>query len=54
MLDPLWSTELMDFEHDGCEATRPEKAAYVSEHELPMKWLRVCLKNPNGMYNCGR
>jgi hypothetical protein len=21
---------------------------------LPMEWLRVCYKNPNGIYNCGR
>jgi lipid II:glycine glycyltransferase (peptidoglycan interpeptide bridge formation enzyme) len=56
LLDPLWSTELTDFEHDGCEATRPKKVAYISEHESAMKWLRVCWLNPetNNTYNCGR
>jgi hypothetical protein len=54
LLDPLWSTELTEIEHDGCEATRAEKASYISEYELAMKWLRVCYENPNSIYNCGR
>ena len=54
LLDPLWSTELTEIEHDGCEATRAEKAADISEYGLAMDWLRVCFKNPNGAYNCGR
>ena len=54
MLDPLWSTEFMQFEHDGGEATRFEKTAYISGHETAMQWLRVCHANPNGVYNCGR
>ncbi len=53
LLDPLWSTELTEIEHEGCEATRVEKAAYISENELAMKWLRVCWENPNSAYNCG-
>ena len=53
MLDPLWSTELTEIEHHGCGATRPEKVAYISEHETAMNWLRVCFKNPDGAYNCG-
>ncbi|MGH3147882.1 MAG: hypothetical protein ACRDTR_18995, partial [Rubrobacter sp.] len=54
MLDPLWSTELTTIVHDGCEMTRVEKVAYISEHETAMKWLRVCFRNPDGAYNCGR
>jgi hypothetical protein len=57
LLDPLWSTELTEIQHDGCEATRTEKAAYISEYELALEWLRVCLVNPNkptSVYNCGR
>jgi lipid II:glycine glycyltransferase (peptidoglycan interpeptide bridge formation enzyme) len=55
LLDPLWSTELTDFEHDGCEATRVEKAAYISSNEVAMKWLRVCWLTPASYdYNCGR
>jgi hypothetical protein len=54
LLDPLWSTELTEIEHHGCEVTRIDKLAYLSEHEVAMQWLRVCLSNPNGEYNCGR
>jgi predicted nuclease with TOPRIM domain len=31
-----------------------DKAAYISEYELPMEWLRVCFENPGSAYNCGR
>ncbi len=54
LLDPLWSTELTEIQHDGCEATRTEKAAYISEYELAIEWQRVCFENPNSVYNCGR
>lgn len=54
MLDPLWSTELTEIEHDGCEATRLDKTAFISEHETAMRWLRVCPEGPDGDLNCGR
>lgn len=54
LLDPLWSTELTQFEHDGCEATRIDKVTYISDNETAMKWLRVCWVNPSDAYNCGR
>ncbi len=54
LLDPLWSTELTEIEHDGAEASRLEKTVHISQHELAMRWLRVCLVNPDGAYNCGR
>jgi hypothetical protein len=54
LLDPLWSTELTEIEHDGSAARRVDKAAYISEYELPMEWLRVCFENPGSAYNCGR
>jgi lipid II:glycine glycyltransferase (peptidoglycan interpeptide bridge formation enzyme) len=53
LLDPLWSTDLTEFEHDGCEATRIDKVAYISRNETAMKWLRVCWANPDLAYNCG-
>jgi len=53
LLDPLWSTDLTRFEHYGCEATRVDKAAYISNSEPAMRWLRVCWINPSGAYNCG-
>jgi hypothetical protein len=54
LLDPLWSTDLTRFEHDGCEATRVDKSAYISNSETAMRWLRVCWVNPSSAYNCGR
>lgn len=54
LLDPMWGTERMDFEHDGCEVTRPEKVAYISEYEIAMEGLRVCSKIRDNPYNCGR
>jgi lipid II:glycine glycyltransferase (peptidoglycan interpeptide bridge formation enzyme) len=54
LLDPLWSTDQMKFMHDGGEATRVEKAAYISRYEVAMRWLRVCWMNPDLAYNCGQ
>ena len=54
LLDPLWSTETMEFVHDGCEATRIEKAAAIASNDIALKHLRVCWENRNGAYNCGR
>jgi hypothetical protein len=57
VLDPLWSTELMEIAHEGCEATRVEKVAYISKHEVAMKWLHVCQRRSTEDtedYNCGR
>jgi len=54
VLDPLWSTELTEIAHEGCEATRVEKVAYISKHQVAMKWLHVCQQRPPEDYNCGR
>jgi len=54
LLDPLWSTETMEFVHDGCEATRIEKAAAIASDDMALKHLRVCWENRGGAYNCGR
>ena len=54
VLDHLWSTEALAFVHDGCEATRVEKAALVSKSDIALHTLRVCWENPNSAYNCGR
>lgn len=52
MLDPLWSTEQTTIEHAGCEATRVEKAGYISTHPVAMRNLRVCTQQLTD-YNCG-
>lgn len=54
MLDPLWSSELIEFFHAGCEATRIDKAKKIAESEVALHNLRVCWKNQEGSYNCGR
>jgi hypothetical protein len=54
LLDPLWSTEALELVHDGCEANRQQKIEYVANHEIALKHLRVCIKNVEGSYNCGR
>lgn len=54
LLDPLWSTEALEFVHDGGEFTRIDKVAFISEFDLALQYLRVCSKNPNSDYNCGK
>jgi len=54
LLDPLWSTEYLTFEHDGCEADRNEKVAAIAESDVAMQSLRVCYENRENEYNCGR
>jgi len=53
-LDPLWSTETLEFVHDGCEAKRIDKVALLSEYDIALQSLRVCFFNINGAYNCGQ
>jgi hypothetical protein len=55
LLDPLWSTEALDVIHDGCEARRVDKLeSLVGGDPLALRYLRVCLENAGGAYNCGR
>jgi hypothetical protein len=54
-LDHLWSTEALEVLHDGCEARRVDKIArVVSQEPIALRYLRVCLENAGGPYNCGR
>jgi len=53
ILDHLWSSESLEFIHDGCEATRVRKVSLISEYDIALQSLRVCWKNPNSSYNCG-
>ncbi len=54
LLDPLWSTENMAFEHDGCEAYRVEKIARIAQSDVALRSLRVCFENGDDPHNCGR
>jgi hypothetical protein len=52
LLDPLWSTEDVEIAHDGCEATRVQKAALVAQSDIALRNLRVCLFKPEVGLNC--
>ncbi|HWC04251.1 MAG TPA: hypothetical protein VHF87_15965 [Methylomirabilota bacterium] len=53
-LDPLWSTETLEFVHAGAEAKKADKIAAVASSPLALRVLRVCWENRGGAYNCGR
>jgi len=55
VLDHLWSTETLEFIHDGCESTRIGKVSRIAKYDTVLKSLRVCWeKNIDRKYNCGR
>jgi len=54
LVDPLWSTESTEVIHDGADATRLAKVRYIATSELALRHVRVCWRNPEGQYNCGR
>lgn len=53
-LDKWWSGSGVRFEHDAVDVTRPEKVRALAEHQVALDHLRVCFKNKNNAYNCGR
>jgi len=53
MVDPHWSTESLEFRSSGTGTRRIEKIAFLANHELAMRNLRVCYQNREGAYNCG-
>jgi hypothetical protein len=53
-LDPLWSSEQVEFIHDGSEAMRREKIRAIAGSAVALQSLRVCWENRGGAYNCGR
>lgn len=53
-LDKNWSTESLRVRHDGSNFTRLEKILSLSDSPLVLKHLRVCWKNREGKYNCGK
>jgi len=54
LLNPLYGTERIDFETDGCAVNRFEKVAAIATSDIAMDTLRVCWENRDGAYNCGR
>ncbi len=54
-LDPLWSTENLDFVHDGCEASRFQKVKRITaEASFAANSLQVCESNLPDEPNCCR
>lgn len=52
-LDKHWSTEKMQFIHEGIESNRLEKVINcISKSPLALKHLRVCCQNLKQKYNC--
>ena len=54
LVDPRFSSEALEFVHDGCEADRIAKTARIAQSEIALKTLRVCWENPDQVYNCGK
>ncbi len=54
-LDKLWSTETLQFVHDGTEYNRLDKIMHsISKSPLALTYLHVCSQNVKGKYNCAR
>ena len=54
LVDPMWSTESLEFIHDGCEAARSQKLErYIVQSDLALTHLRVCDYDQIGVQNCG-
>lgn len=54
LLDPLWTTEELELVHDGFEANRYEKTAFVAASDAALRFLRVCNRSTGSIVNCGR
>jgi hypothetical protein len=54
LTDPLWSSESLEFVHDGSEASRVQKAVLLAQSDVALQSLRVCFHNLDSAYNCGR
>ncbi|SET36732.1 hypothetical protein [Thalassotalea agarivorans] len=52
LLDTLWSTETTYVNHDGLEADRTRKLAYLKQYPALLENLWVCWKTPTS--NCGK
>ncbi len=53
-LDPNWSSEGLEFVHDGSDVRRIDKIARLAQDDFALRSLRVCLHPPGEKPNCGR
>jgi hypothetical protein len=60
LLDPLWSSEVLEFVHHGCAARRIKKLEFIAGFDAAVNNLRVCHWGlgpefeAGGVHNCGR
>lgn len=52
LVDHLWSTETLEFVHDGAEFVRLEKARVVAHSDLALRYLNVCNEIGRSIENC--
>jgi len=53
-LDPCWSSETLEFIHDGSDTRRIDKVARLAQEDIALQTLRVCIYPPGEKLNCGR
>ena len=53
-IDGRWSSERLEFVHHGLEATRADKIRRIAKSEVALRTLRVCWRNRDNEFNCGR
>jgi hypothetical protein len=53
-IDGRWSSERLEFVHHGIEATRADKIRRIANSDVALRTLRVCWRNPDNEFNCGR
>lgn len=53
-LDPLWSSSRLTFEHHELGVDRVQKLSAIADNPYAMKYLRVCVQDLPGVYNCGQ
>ena len=53
-IDVRWSSERLEFIHHGLEATRADKIRRIASSDAALRTLRVCWRNRDNAFNCGR
>jgi hypothetical protein len=53
-IDARWSSERLEFTHHGLEATRADKIQRIARSDAALRTLRVCWRNRDNAFNCGR
>ena len=53
-LDPYWGKNGLEYIHDGLETFRTQKVAFISQYDVVLESLRICLWFPREALNCGK